>query len=466
LDGTHVLATAKHFMGDGGTGGMDRGDNAASERDLLEVHAQGYLSALQGGVQTIMVSYNSWQGLKMHGQRYLISDILKSRLGFDGLVVSDWDGIDEVQSCSKDRCAQAINAGIDLFMVPDQWKNFITNTVAQVHAGDVPESRIDDAVTRILRVKLRAGLFEKGRPSSRPATRHPEVIGSAGHRVIARRAVRESLVLLKNDHALLPLKRKLTVLVAGDGADNLSKQTGGWTLTWQGTGNDNADFPGATSIYAGIRTVVEGAGGRVLLSVDGTYRHKPDVAIMVFGEDPYAEWHGDLRDLTYRPSDTRSEVDMSRPPAEVSAPGAFRQPRGGMNAAHADNADLGLLRRLHDAHVPVVAVFLSGRPRGVSAEIELSDAFLAAWLPGTEGAGLADVLFRKSDGKVDHDFVGKLSFAWPRSTLPGQAPAAAPVQFPDGFGLSYCNQRCGTPLSRMSWPTPPLSMSPNKLASR
>src|SRR6185295_17028829 len=169
LNSSHIIATAKHFIGDGGTDrGVDRGDNTSSEEELLSVHAQGYIAAIQSGVQAVMVSYNSWQGVKIHGQPHLLTEVLKKRLGFDGVLVSDWDGIDEVQGCSKDRCARAVNAGIDLFMVPTEWKAFIQNTVAQVRAGDIPGSRIDDAVTRILRVKLRAGLFEKGRPSSRP----------------------------------------------------------------------------------------------------------------------------------------------------------------------------------------------------------------------------------------------------------------------------------------------------------
>ncbi|MEA3149446.1 MAG: beta-glucosidase, partial [Gammaproteobacteria bacterium] len=179
LGSDRIVATAKHFIGDGGTyQGIDRGDNRASEAELLAIHGQGYLSAIHAGVQTVMVSYNSWKGVKMHGQHHLITDVLKGSMGFDGLVVSDWDAIDEVQSCSKDRCSQAVNAGIDLFMVPEQWKDFIRNTVEQVRNGDIPEARIDDAVTRILRVKLRAGLFDKGRPSSRPLANRQHLIGA------------------------------------------------------------------------------------------------------------------------------------------------------------------------------------------------------------------------------------------------------------------------------------------------
>ncbi|HEY2685017.1 MAG TPA: glycoside hydrolase family 3 protein [Steroidobacteraceae bacterium] len=471
LEPGRVLATAKHFLGDGGTtSGIDRGDNASSEGDLFKVHAQGYIAALGAGVQTIMVSYSSWRGLKMHGQHYLLTDVLKTRLGFDGIVVSDWDGIDEVQSCAKDRCAQALNAGIDLFMVPELWKSFIENTCAQVRAGDVPISRIDDAVRRILRVKIRAGLFERGRPSSRPFARKSNLVGAPEHRQLAEQAVRESLVLLKNARDILPLKRKLKVLVAGDGADNIGKQTGGWTLTWQGTGNINADFPGATSIYGGIRAAVTGAGGTATLSPDGTYKSRPDVAIVVFGEDPYAEWHGDIRSVDYRPSDTRSEIDMSRPPAETPAPGAWREPRLADHPAANDAAgrrsdvDLDLLQRLHAKRIPVVAVFLSGRPRGVSAEIDAADAFVAAWLPGSEGEGVADVLFRKPDGSVNFDFTGKLSFAWPNGQ-DASTGAASGVLFPDGFGLKYCKGGCGAPLSGKLWPTAPSPTSPRTPAS-
>lgn len=469
LEPGHVLATAKHFLGDGGTtSGIDRGDNESTETALINIHAQGYIGALGAGVQTVMVSYSSWRGLKMHGQRYLLTDVLKNRLGFDGIVVSDWDGIDEVQSCSKDRCAQALNAGIDLFMVPEAWKSFIENTSAQVRAGDVPVSRIDDAVRRILRVKMRAGLFDRGRPSTRPFAAKPAVIGAPEHREVARQAVRESLVLLKNAHDILPLRRKLKVLVAGDGADSIGKQAGGWTLTWQGTGNDNADFPGATSIYAGIRAAVSGAGGTAALSADGSFKARPDVAIVVFGEDPYAEWHGDIRSIDYRPSDTRSEIDLSRPPAETPAPGAWHEPRvagpNGDAVQQAANADLDLLNRLRAKGIPVVAVFLSGRPRGVMPEMAAADAFVAAWLPGTEGEGIADVLFRKADGSVNFDFTGRLSFAWPRGQ--DASAAAAGELFPDGFGLSYCKARCGAPLSGKLWETPPSPTSRRTPASR
>jgi beta-glucosidase len=503
LDGKHILATAKHFIGDGGTEqGIDRGDNLSSERDLLDMHAQGYIAAIQSGVQTVMASYNSWQGIKMHGQHHLLTDVLKTRMGFDGLVVSDWDGVDEVQSCSKDRCAQAVNAGIDLFMVPDEWRAFLQNTVAQVRAGDISEARIDDAVTRILRVKLRDGLFEKGRPSSRPLANQQALLGAPEHRAVAREAVRKSLVLLKNDRDLLPLRRKVNVLVAGDGADDIGKQSGGWTISWQGTGNSNADFPGATSIFEGIRATVTAAGGKATLSVDGSYRSKPDVAIVVFGEDPYAEWHGDIRSVEYRGvrSGVRSggplgglEDDVLRPAPEVGMPGAWSAlrvpaPSGGASLARMaateksaggaapmalsvvpgseregpSDPNLALLVRLRRSGIPVVAVFLTGRPRGVTPELQASDAFVVAWLPGSEGGGIADVLFRKSDGHVNADFTGKLSFAWPRGAREavldshGEADRDGQAErhdgndsplFPYGFGLSYCIRDCRAPSS-------------------
>ena len=455
LDADHIVATAKHFIGDGGTyQGIDRGDNRASEEDLLAIHGQGYVAAIHAGVQTVMVSYNSWQGTKMHGQHYLITDVLKGRMGFDGLVVSDWDAIDEVQSCSKDKCAQAVNAGVDLFMVPEQWRTFIQNTVAQVRNGDIPEARIDDAVRRILRVKLRGGLFEKGRPSSRPLANRRDLIGAPEHRAVAREAVRKSLVLLKNDGGLLPLRPQMRVLVAGDGADDIGKQTGGWTLTWQGTGNSNADFPGATSIFQGIRDAVSVAGGTATLSVNGSFNSKPDVAIVVFGENPYAEWHGDIRSIDYRSADTKEEIDPLRPAPESPVHGAWSEPgaalppqtRSNPAAAVSREADLALLMHLRQKHIPVVAVFLTGRPRGITPELNASNAFVVAWLPGSEGGGIADVLFRNKDGVSNFDFTGRLSFSWPRGAADGNIEHGGDSLFPYGFGLAYCNPNCDAPL--------------------
>jgi beta-glucosidase len=463
LDAKHVTATAKHFLGDGGTRwGIDHGDTCATEQDLLNLHAQGYIGALAGGVQTVMASYNSWQGTKLHGHRYLLTDVLKGKLGFDGLVVSDWDGIDEVQGCAKDRCAQAVNAGIDLFMVPTEWKSFINNTVAQVRAGDIPESRIDDAVTRILRVKLRAGLFEHGRPSSRPAANHRELLGAAEHRAVAREAVRKSLVLLKNTNQVLPLAAKANVLVTGDGADNMAKQAGGWTITWQGTETTPADFPGGTTIFEGIRANVTSAGGTATLSKDGNFKTKPDVAIVVFGENPYAEWFGNIpvldRAAKYRnggaPAPEASALGATCDRRDAHNDASSQTADGGAGAASAlsaaemgkslseapQSSDLALLQNLKKQGIPVVAVFLTGRPLYIAPELDASDAFVVAWLPGSEGAGLADVLFRKPDGSVRYNFSGKLSYSWPRTpqdTNVNRGDASYSPLFPYGFGLTY-----------------------------
>ena len=408
LDSAHVLGTAKHFIGDGGTAdGVDRGDNRSSEAELLKIHAPGYIAAISAGVQTVMASYNTWEGLKVHGVHYLLTDVLKQRMGFDGIVVSDWDGVDEVQGCSKDKCAQAVNAGLDIIMVPNEWKSFIGNTIEQVRTEKIPLARIDDAVTRILRVKFRAGLFEKGRPSSRPLANKRELLGAPEHREVARQAVRESLVLLKNERGLLPLRRNANVLVVGDGADNIPKQTGGWTVTWQGTENSNAEFPGATSIFQGIARAVGEAGGKVSSSADGLQQVRPDIAIVVFGENPYAEWFGDLKSLDFR---------------------------------GAGGAELALLQQLRQASVPSVCVFLTGRPLWIEPQLAACDAFVVAWLPGSEGGGIADVLFRKTDGSVNHNFVGKLSFSWPRAvtqtSLNRNDPKYDPL-FPYGYGLRY-----------------------------
>ncbi len=245
-----VIATAKHFIGDGGTfGGVDQGNTVLPLDELLEKHGQGYISAIDAGVQTVMASFNSWNGEKLHGQQFLLTDVLKGQMGFDGFVIGDWNGHGQVEGCDDEQCAQSIIAGVDMIMVPQSWLPFLKNTITQVKSGEIPMARIDDAVRRILRVKIRAGMFEKGAPSTRELAGKTEIIGSAAHRAVAREAVRKSLVLLKNKNQLLPLKGAQHVVVAGDGADNIGKQNGGWTITWQGTENENSDFPGATSIY-------------------------------------------------------------------------------------------------------------------------------------------------------------------------------------------------------------------------
>lgn len=408
LDGHHIIACCKHFIGDGGTfEGVDQGDNRASEEDLRDFHGAGYFAALDAGVQTVMASFSTWQGRKLHGFPELLTDVLKGQMGFDGFVVGDWNAHGQVDGCSNESCPEAFNAGIDMFMVPEDWKALRKNTIKQVKSGVISAERLDDAVRRILRVKMRAGLFERGKPSSRPLAGQTELLGSPENRAVARQAVRESLVLLKNNDRLLPLDPSLAVLVAGDGAHNIGKQCGGWTVTWQGTDTSNEDFPGGTSIWEGIRDLVGRAGGTAVLSEDGTFGQKPDVAIVVFGEDPYAEYQGDRETLEY---------GFSRP------------------------GDLQLLKKLAEAEIPVVAVFLSGRPMWVNPEINASDAFVAAWLPGSEGAGVAEVLFRHSDGSPNHDFKGRLAYSWPRTAVQtplNRGDAEYDPLFAYGFGRGY-----------------------------
>lgn len=406
-----VIATAKHFVGDGGTAsGKDQGDNPSSFEQLRDMHGAGYPPAIAAGVQAVMASFSSTRGTKVHGDHELLTTGLKGDMSFDGLVVGDWNAHGQVPGCSNTSCPQSINAGLDMFMAPDSWKLLYDNTLAQARSGQIPQSRLDDAVRRILRVKLRAGLFEKGAPSTRPFAGDFTLLGAPAHRAVARQAVRESLVLLKNQGQLLPLDPRANILVAGDGADNISRQSGGWTISWQGSGFSNADFPGATSIYSGIRKAVDAAGGKATLSTDGRFSKKPDVAIVVFGEEPYAEFVGDRATLEYSPGDKK---------------------------------DLELLRRLKAAGVPTVAIFLSGRPMWVNAEINASDAFVAAFLPGSEGGGVADVILRDAQGRMRQDATGKLSYSWPRrgDQTPlnfGELPYD-PL-FPLGYGLSFADR--------------------------
>ena len=408
LDARHVMTTVKHFLGDGGTSnGKDQGNTEVSEAVLRDVHAAGYVPAIAAGAQSVMASYNSFHGEKLHGSKALLTDVLKTRMHFGGFVVGDWNGHGQVPGCSNTDCAQTFNAGLDMAMAPDSWKGLYHSTLAHVQAGTIPMARLDDAVRRVLRAKLRMGLFDAPKPSQRALGGRFELLGSAEHRAVARRAVRESLVLLKNNGGLLPLDPRKRILLAGDGADNLGKQTGGWTLTWQGSGTRREDFPNADSIWDGFRQQVEAAGGQAELAVDGRYAHKPDVAVVVFGEEPYAEFQGDLPNLLFKAG---------------------------------KSGDLELIRRLKADGIPVVAVFLSGRPLWLNRELNAADAFVAAWLPGSEGAGVADVLLRDARGKLQHDFHGRLSFSWPRradqyANNAGQ-PGYDPL-FPLGYGLRY-----------------------------
>ncbi len=385
-DDANTIATAKHFIGDGGTEfGKDRGVNKSSKRQMINIHGAGYLPALEAGVQTVMSSFNSWNDVaggtnygKMHGSRIMLTDVLKTKMGFDGFVVTDWNGHGEVPGCRNDSCAAAINAGNDMVMVPDDWKAFIANTIKQVEAGEIPMARIDDAVSRIIRVKLRAGLFERS-PAQNAYAGKDEVMQP---RELARRAVRESLVLLKNDRPVLPIARGKKILVVGKTADDLSNQTGGWSITWQGTANTNADFPNADTILAGLR---EAAGkDNVSFSADAKNVDvsKFDVVVAVIGERPYAEGDGDIG------------------------------PSGTLRHSGRHPEDLAVLQAVAGKGKPVVTVFVSGRPLYVNDLLNLSDVFVAAWLPGTEGKGVSDLLVA---GGKRYDFTGKLPFSWPKS---------------------------------------------------
>ncbi len=410
LKGPHVISTAKHFCGDGGTaGGKDQGDNLMSEYDLMNLQAAPYPVAVEAGVQCVMASFSSWQGKKLHGHKGLLTDVLKGRMNFDGFVVGDWEGHGQLPGCTNTDCLAGLNAGLDMYMASGSWKGLFETTLKQAENGEVDMDRLNDAVRRILRVKLRSGLMEAGKPSNRPFAGQFDQLGKPEHRAVARQAVRESLVLLKNNGNCLPLSPSSTILVAGDGADDIGKQSGGWSLTWQGTGNTKQDFPGGSSVYDGIKQKVKTAGGKAILAVDGQTEEKIDAAVVVFGEDPYAEFQGDLKSLAYSPS---------------------------------DDADYQLLKKFKDAGIPTVAVFISGRPMWVNRELNACDAFVAAWLPGSEGVGIADVIMKSSDPNNQHDFKGKLSYSWPK--LPNQTPLNIGSRdydplFEYGFGLTYAD---------------------------
>jgi beta-glucosidase len=391
-----VLANAKHYLGDGGTtGGTDQGNTEISEAELRAIHLPPFAAAVERGVGSVMVSFSSFNGAKLHGHRYLITDVLKGELGFTGFVVSDWAGIDQLdgrRGFTQAEVVTAVNAGIDMAMVPTDWKTFVTYLRSAAEGGQIPMSRIDDANRRILTKKFEMGLFEQPYADRSYAS----TVGSAEHRALARQAVRQSQVLLKNAGGVLPLaKTGGKIFVAGKSADNIGNQSGGWTLSWQGAGGNTV--PG-TSILAGIRGAV-GSGATVTYHRDGTgidssYR----AAIAVVGETPYAEGEGDR-------------------PGSLSL----------------DATDLATVNRLRAAGVPVIVVLVSGRPLDIAAEVGNWNALLAAWLPGSEGAGVADVLFG------DHAPTGKLPMTWMQSA--SQQPindgdGKAPL-FPYGFGLSY-----------------------------
>ena len=412
FDDHHVMATAKHFIGDGATwNGKDQGEARIDRARMIGLHGAGYIGALQAGVLSVMASYSSWNDTvdgvdygKMSGARALLTGALKDRMGFDGFVVSDWNAIGQLPGCSNASCPQAINAGIDMVMVPDDWQAFIANTVRQVEQGQIPMSRIDDAVSRIVRAKLRMGLFDK-RPSQRDGAGDASALRNPA---LARRAVRESLVLLKNNRRALPLKAGMKILVVGKSADSLPNQTGGWSMTWQGTENSNADFPQGQTILAGIRAAAGAANVSYSATAAGVDLAAFDAVVAVIGETPYAEMKGDIAlPATLRHSDRYPE-------------------------------DRAVLRAVSGTNKPVVTIFVAGRPLFVNDLLNLSDAFVAAWLPGTEGGGVADMLF----ASATRDFRGTLARPWPAVPCPRAADAGKPVTplFKPGYGLRYASR--------------------------
>jgi beta-glucosidase len=398
---TSVLACAKHFLGDGGTkGGVDQGDTVCDEAALREVFLPPYREAIKAGVGSIMVSFNSWNGQKMSGNKYLLTDVLKGELGFQGFLVSDWAAIDQLSGDYKRDVEVSVNAGLDMVMIPNgpgqknNYTDFIRDLKELVVEGKVAEARIDDAVRRILRVKFQMGLFEHPYPAESALT---AAIGSTEHREVARQCVEQSVVLLKDKHHALPLSKNLKrLLVVGKGADDLGMQCGGWTIDWQG--KTGGVTHGGTTLLAAIHHSVS-PGTEVIFSPDGSETARADAIIVVIGELPYAESKGDRTNLDLAPKDI---------------------------------ALVEKVKKTKASKAPVITVLYSGRPLILGAVLDKSDALVAAWLPGTEGQGLVNVLFG------DYKPTGKLARAWPRnnSQLSADSIKGKPL-FPEGFGLGY-----------------------------
>ena len=407
-DPVRVVACAKHYAGDGGTTWgtgiprdgrpgqrfpLDQGDTQLSEQELRRLHIDPYIGAVDAGVATIMPSYSSWNGVKASASKRLMTDILKEELGFEGFLISDYNAIDQIPGDYRSDVKTSINAGMDMVMAPQRYREFFTALKSLAESGEVPMSRIDDAVRRILRVKFAHGLMDEDARIFADRSLL-ESFGSAAHRAVARQAVRESIVLLKNANNRLPLSKTLRrIHVAGRNADDIGNQCGGWTIDWQGRS-------GATTVGTTVLAAVQQAARRsqVSFSLDGSGAAGADVGIVVVGETPYAEMQGDREDLSLSPP------------------------------------DLAAIRAVKQAGVPVVVVLISGRPMIMGEALDEADAVIAAWLPGTEGAGVSDVLFG------DFKPAGKLPVTWPRSNaqLPINVgdPEYDPL-FPYGFGLTY-----------------------------
>jgi beta-glucosidase len=404
-----VLACSKHFAGDGGTVWgtgklknknssdrypLDQGDTQLDEATLRRIHLPGYITSIAEGAGSIMPSYSSWNGVKCSGSHRLLTEILKDEFGFQGFLISDYAALNDLPGTYKQQIQLSINAGMDMVMVPEHYPEFFNNLLALSKEGGVPLARIDDAVIRVLRVKFAMGMMNAKRSQMADRSLH-KTFGSAEHRAVARQCVRQSLVILKNDNGTLPLaKTAARIHVAGKGADDIGTQCGGWTITWQGkTGNVTT---GGTTILAGLRKAMSN-DAQVTYSRDGSGAAGAKLGIAVIGEIPYAEFLGDRTSLRLDPE------------------------------------DLAVIDNMKSAGIPVVAVLLSGRPLIIDDIVGKADAIVAAWLPGTEGDGVADVLFGT------YKPTGKLAFTWPRgdSTSLHRGDAGYKTLFPFGHGLSY-----------------------------
>lgn len=422
-----VIASAKHFVGDGATiNGIDQGNAELSEEELLRIHGSSFQQAIDRGVQTVMASFNSWNGEKVHGHEYLLTTTLKQRMGFNGFVIGDWNGHGQITGCSNDDCAQAINAGVDMLMAPKDWQALIANTLNAVNSGQIKMARIDDANRRILSVKYRAGLFDTEQRLQPTLSEEQLDRLDQQSRLVAREAVQQSLVLLKNNDATLPIPRTSKVLLIGSAADNIAMQSGGWSLTWQGDGNNNSDFPGGTSIKQAFERALDQQGKLEFLSIaklqailelrsdeaSAIALEDFDTAVFVYGEAPYAEGAGDLREL--------------------------RLPNN-------HYAYLGAMKALSERGLSISSVLLTGRPLSANEFINASDAFVVAWLPGTEASGISDVLIADQSGTAKYDFTGRLPFTWPAAAKDTNLRSIDQTgdiqteneQFPLGYGLSY-----------------------------
>jgi beta-glucosidase len=389
---TSIVACAKHFIGDGGTtDGFNAGNTQCTEAELRAVHLPGYQAAIDAGVGSIMVSFNSWNGALMSGNTYLLTTLLKGELAFKGFLVSDWGAIDALGSNYAQDVAASINAGMDMVMLPYRYQDFQAAMRTLVGNGTIPLSRVNDAVSRILTVKFQKGLFE--RPFANRSLQAE--VGSAAHRAVARRCVRESIVLLKNTNEVLPLaKLGKRILVAGSHANNIGNQCGGWTISWQGQSGNST--PG-TTILQGMMNAAPGS--RIEYSPTGDFTDtKADYSVVIVGELPYAEGSGDRSNLALAAS------------------------------------DVSLITRMKGYGNPVVVILVTGRPMLIGNIIPFADAIMAAWLPGTEGDGVADILFG------DYRPTGVLSHSWPRTM------AQLPINIGDasydplyryGYGLTY-----------------------------